>query len=191
MIRKTAAVTAASIAGVVLAGGAAIGANVGILNAADNGALGTLSADAVITTSSAPAGATSMATVTPTDQNRVQTFAVEGAGTVDLSADDAGLRLVDVQTTGPWRWEDNGSDSEVVSLRFTNGDDTLEFFASSTAEGTVVARVERPTVEPPSPGPTQTPPPRYDQQGDDDEHPEAEHEEDDEHEEHEGREDDD
>ena len=50
MIHRTASITAASIAGVILAGGAAVGANVGILNAADNSELGSLSADATIST---------------------------------------------------------------------------------------------------------------------------------------------
>jgi len=48
MVRRTAAITAASIAGVILAGGAAIGANIGILNAADDSKLGDLSAEAAV-----------------------------------------------------------------------------------------------------------------------------------------------
>ncbi len=58
MIRKTAAITASSIAGIVLAGGAAVGANVGILNAASSSDLGQLSAE-VSSADSAPGDDTS------------------------------------------------------------------------------------------------------------------------------------
>ena len=65
MIRKTAAITAASIAGVVLAGSAAVGANIGILDAADDTGLGTLSAEAAISAPAEPSTTTAPSTTVP------------------------------------------------------------------------------------------------------------------------------
>ena len=59
MLKKRTVVTALSIAAIVVAGGAAVAANVGILNAADNTPMGTLSAEADLATVAAPSSSSS------------------------------------------------------------------------------------------------------------------------------------
>ena len=201
MIRKTAAITAASIAGVVLAGSAAVGANIGILDAADDTGLGTLSAEAAIsapaettgaTVELDPSPATSEVTVAPIDDSGVQTFAVDAAGTVDLETDDSGLHVKAVHATDGWSWQETASGPNAVAITFTSGGDTLEFVAALNADGSIDAGVDRPiftsapaAASSPSPATAGT----YE---DDDEHEDDEHE-DHEHEdhEHEGGDDDD
>jgi hypothetical protein len=209
MIRKTAAITAVSIAGVVLAGSAAVGANIGILDAADETGLGTLSAEAAISTpadstvttvTSDPSPATSAVTVAPSDA-KVQTFAVDAAGTVDIETDDSGLHVKAVHANDGWTWEEASSGPDAVTLTFTSGGDTLEFVASLSPDGSIDARVDRPIVTSTSPRAT-TPAPAFDAVGGyeddddeyeghdddgDDDHEDDDHEED----EHEGRDDDD
>ena len=139
MIRKTAAITAASIAGVVLAGSAAVGANIGILDAADETGLGTLSAEAAISAPAETTGATvgldpnpatSEVTIAPTDDSGVQTFAVDAAGTVDLETDNSGLHVKAVHATDGWSWQETASGPNAVAITFTSGGDTLEFVAA-------------------------------------------------------------
>lgn len=180
MIRKTAAITAASIAGVILAGGAAVGANIGILNAADDNALGDLSAEAPITTPYAEPTATVQPIVNSTDSNGSnQSFAVDTAGTVEIGTEGSGLQLSDVRTNQGWSWQETSTDQNAVTVTFTSGADTLEFTATQNDDGTISASVDRPVI---TAAPSQTPAtPTYS----DDDH--DEYEDDD----HEGREDDD
>ncbi len=191
MIRRTAAITAASIAGVVLAGSAAVGANIGILNASDDSGLGTLSAE----TAAAEPDAGPVSSVGATDESGVRSFTVDTAGTVAVAADEAGLRLVDVRADDGWTWRETAGDPGTLAVTFTSGGDTLVFVASSNADGSIAARVDRPAV-------TQTPasgvtaPASVDAGGGDDGHEDEgyEHEgrdDDDEGYEHEGRDDDD
>lgn len=144
MLRKTAAFTAASIAGVILAGGAAVGANIGILNAADSNALGQLSAEATldVPTDTTPLGQT----LVSTDQSNVQSFTVDVAGTVSVETTDSGLRLVEVAANPGWTWEDTTSSADAVTVSFTSGSDTLEFAAVLNADGTIEPSVNRPAT---------------------------------------------
>jgi hypothetical protein len=183
MIQKTASVTAASILGVIVAGGAAIGANIGILNAADDSELGSLSADATIIT---PTDATAEPDGQPSEGGIAQAFAVDVAGTVDVEADGTGLRVIEVRTNAGWSWEETASSSESVELTFTSSDDTLEFIAYRDSDGTVTARVDRP-VATPSLTPATTHPAEDSDEYEHDDHDDEEPEE----YEHEGRDDDD
>jgi hypothetical protein len=178
MIRRTAAITAASIAGVILAGGAAVGANIGILNAADDNTLGTLSAEAPITT---PATASAQPLVDVTNATGTsQRFTVDNAGTVEVEFDDNGLRLKDVRTSQGWAWEETSTDSTSVTVRFTSGADALEFSAIPNDDGTISAGVERPVI-------TSTPTTISDPNSYDDDYDDEHDDYDDEHDEHEGR----
>jgi hypothetical protein len=144
MLRKTAAFTAASIAGVILAGGAAVGANIGILNAADSNALGQLSAEAPL---DVPTDTTPLIqTVASTDQSNVHTFTVDIAGTVSVESTDTGLRLVEVAANPGWTWEDTTSSADAVNVTFRSGGDTLEFAAVMKADGTIEPSVNRPAL---------------------------------------------
>ncbi len=205
MIRRTAAVTAASIAGVVLAGSAAVGANIGILDAADDTGLGTLSADAAIatpvdsdvtTTMPDTTPSPSAVTVLPIDDSAQQTFAVDVAGTVDIEADESGLEVKAVHANDGWTWQKTSRRHDAVTLTFSSGSDTLEFVASLAADGSIDARVDRPIVT--STSPRATPPAPYPAPSGgstDDEYEDDHHDEDDDDDgdddEHEGRDDDD
>ena len=213
MIRKTAAITAASIAGVVLAGSAAVGANIGILDAADDTGLGTLSAEAAIsapaettgaTVELDPSPATSEVTVAPTDDSGVQSFAVDAAGTVDLETDDSGLHVKAVHANDGWSWQETASGPNAVAITFTSGGDTLEFVAALNADGSIDAGVDRPIFTS-APAAASSPSPATagtyeddDEYEHDEDHDEYEDHDDDEHDddehedhEHEGSEDDD
>ena len=215
MIRKTAAITAASIAGVMLAGTAAVGANIGILNAADDTGLGTLSAEAAMSATAEPTATTVRPDPSPTtseagpadanDEPRVQTFAVDAAGTIDVELDDAGLHVKAVDANDGWSWKEADSESGTLAVTFTSGDEELEFLAALTADGSIAARVDQPVVTQrpvpaptpspaPSPAPASPPAPAAGYDDDDEYEYEDEHEDEDEdHDEyeHEGHDDDD
>jgi hypothetical protein len=144
MLRKTAAFTAASIAGVILAGGAAVGANIGILNAADSNELGQLSAEAPL---DAPTETTSLIRlVAPIDESNVHTYSVDIAGAVSVETTGSGLRLVEVGANPGWTWEDTTSRADAVTVTFTAAGDTLEFEAELLADGTIEPSVTRPAA---------------------------------------------
>ena len=86
--RRTALVTAAGIAAVVVAGAFAVGANVGILDASSDDEIGTLSAagDLVPTTAATPAPLTTTPATSTTAA--AQTYLVDAAGTVTVTADE-------------------------------------------------------------------------------------------------------
>ncbi len=199
MIRKTAAITAASLAGVILAGGAAVGANIGILNAADDNSLGNLSADMATTTATVevPMSLPPIVDDISDTSDATQSFAVDVAGTVDVETSDGGLDLGDVTTSQGWSWEETSTDGNTVMVAFSSGADTLEFTATRNADGTISASVDRPIV---TPAPTQSPVaasvPSY-RGDDDDSYEDDSYDDDDSYEdhdddgEHEGRDDDD
>ncbi len=209
MIRKPAIITAASITGVVIAGGAAIGANVGILGAADNGPIGNLSAEATVA-SSAPSTTTSIpdpttvvvAEPTPIAPVPAQTFVVDVAGDIDLATTEAGLELADVRPNPGWAWSVVSETEATIAVRFTAGADTLNFTARLNDDDTIAANVERPS--PPAAAAPATPataaPATYvddddryeDDENEDDDYEEYEEDDDDEDDdEYEGRDDDD
>jgi hypothetical protein len=198
MIRKTAAITAASIAGVIIAGGAAVGANIGILNAADDNSLGNLSADMPTTTTTVEVPASLPPTIDDISDSSdtAQSFAVDVAGTVEVQTSNGGLELGDVRTNQGWSWEETSSDNNAVIVIFTSGTDTLEFSATANADGTISASVDRPSIAPAqTPAATSSPSYRDDDEYDDDDDDRYEDDDDDydydEHDEHEGRDDDD
>jgi hypothetical protein len=196
-IGRTSLVTAAAIAGVVFAGAVAIGANIGILNAADDSEIGSLSAagdlvpadtqvvdvyldDPTMTTSDSPA---------ISDSAVAQEFAVDAAGTVAVIPTAAAVRLGDVAANPGWTWSLAQSDPSALAVTFTDGVRTLVFTAVLGPDGTIAAAVEEPIVSVSSTVPTAQGEDHDDDEDDDDEYEDDEHE-DDEYE-HEGRDDDD
>ena len=181
MIRKTAAITAASIAGVVLAGGAAIGANIGILNAADDDSLGTLSATAI--TAPAMESLTSTAETADAKSSNIQSFAVDAAGIVDLAVTDQGLQLIDVRPNDGWTWSEMDGGDGSISVSFASATDSLEFAAARNPDGTIAALVDRPAAPMLAAGYEEHD--EYEEYEDDEEHEEGyeEHEDEEEHEE--------
>ncbi|NNF55370.1 MAG: hypothetical protein HKN03_13135 [Acidimicrobiales bacterium] len=195
MIRRTAAITAASIAGVIIAGGAAVGANVGILNAANDPTFGTLSADATIFNSddTSTSTSTSSTLLNRGDNQATQVFSVDTAGTVTVETDGTGLKVADVVANTGWTWEDAGHGSGRVIVRFISATDTLEFHANLNSDGSIEAQVNRPGINTTTGSVTTSPTGSYDDDHDDDhdEYEGRDNDHDDDHDEYEGRDDDD
>lgn len=181
MIRRTAGITAVSIAGVIIAGGAAVGANVGILNASNDPTFGILSADAAIFSADATSPTSSSSTVllNGTGTQTSQVFSVDTAGTVTVETAGTGLRVADVVANAGWNWEETGHGSGTTIVRFTSATETLEFHAKLHPDGSIEASVDRPGVNTTTGSVTTSPSGSYDEDHDED------------HDKYEGRDDDD
>jgi hypothetical protein len=168
-----------SIAAVGITGAIAVGANIGILNAANNTTVGKVDTAAQLTvTSAAPAGTapnTTIVDVYVTDPTTTgaattaatagQVFDVDVAGKVTLNTNASGLHLGDVSPTAGWTWSLNQPGATQLTVTFTNGTRTLVFQATLGADGKIQANVSEPIVQQaPSGGGNVTPAP---QQGDD------------------------
>lgn len=209
MIRKTAAITAASIAGVIIAGGAAVGANIGILSAADNNDLGGLSAQAPIvspTTEQLVIIEPIAELASSTDSS--QTFTVDLAGEVEIDLAETGLRLGDARANQGWSWQESATVDGTIVVTFSSNGDQLVFTATGNDDGTISASVDRPvSASIGAPVPPMSAPSSsydddhdednyYDEDRDDEDHDDEDHDDEDhgdEHDddEHEGRDDDD
>ncbi len=152
--KRTRLVTFASIAVVVIAGAAAIGANIGILNAASDTKVGSLSAagDLTTTTPSIAAAATAIASVS---NATTKTYTVDVAGTVSLGLGGSVLTIDNVLPAAGWTWTVAQTEPNRLTVTFTDKARTLDFVATRGADGTVVADVTEPvstnaSVAPPS-----------------------------------------
>lgn len=164
-VGRTKLVTIASAVAVAAAGAFAIGANVGILNAADDTNLGELSATGAVAPPSSQVvdvylddtTAAGTAAGVPTGAGSSQTgpvpqqFTVDAAGSVALVSTDSGLRLDSVAPTSGWTWTLAQSQPSALSVTFTNGTRTLEFVATTSPDGTIAASVNEPIVTPAPP----------------------------------------
>ena len=142
--------TAAAIAGVLLAGTAAVAANIGILNAADSSAIGELAVtDELLPTAggdiNAPAVPTTTVVTTPPNSG-VQRYAIENTGTVWIMTTTSGLALDHVAAEAGWTPVLSQNDLRSLRVDFTNGDRTIVFTAELAADGSVVADVTEPTT---------------------------------------------
>jgi hypothetical protein len=178
MNRRISLVTAAAVAGTVLAGSAAVAANIGVLSAAEDNSIGNLSAEATVTTPTTvaetqvvdiyledPPATTAETTTTtgaPPDVPDVTTqeFAVEGAGAVTVDHDAAGLRVSDVDANPGWLWKTEQSSANELVVTFASSDTIYEFHASVDGNGVLDARVDQPIVNVVQvPGPASAPAP--------------------------------
>jgi hypothetical protein len=204
---RTTLVTAAAIAGVLIAGTAAVAANIGILNAADDSALGELAATDELLPQPVSGQATveavettappSTAPETTLPAGTARQYDIEGAGSVWVMTTTSGLALDHVVAVPGWSPLLSQGDLRSLRVDFTNGERTIVFTASLGADGTVVVDVTEPsTVIAQAPAAAATPSPvgaspttssGYDDDDDDDEY---EEEYEDEHE-YEGADDDD
>ena len=165
---RTSLLTAAAVAGVLLAGTAAVAANIGILNAADDSTLGDLAAtdellpaaavlDPTTVVTTAPASTVS-ATTAPTGV--AQQYDIEGAGSVWVMTTTSGLALDHVVAVPGWTPLLSQGDLRSLRVDFTNGDRTIVFTASLGDDGTVVVDVTEPSTvigQAPAAGATQSP----------------------------------
>ena len=130
MKHKTALVTALSIAGVMLAGMAALATNVGILDAASG--VGELSAAAAAET---PTTAASTPSPSPTDGD-VVAYRIEDIGIVTLARQDDELTLHSV-VAGAWGYRLDSEGTE-LAITFMLDDQEVRFGARVEGGQTVV-----------------------------------------------------
>jgi hypothetical protein len=168
MISRTALVTTASIAAVVLAGSFAMGANLGLFDRAqDSSGVGQLELAQVQAAPVTP-GATEGSSAV--EQWSTQDYDVDGAGIVSLRWRGGTLDVARAQAAAGWNAvvEPSGS-ADAATVAFTSSSGSVyRFSAQLHADGSVQASVDAQSGQSSGAG--------------------AEHEEDDEEEEHEGRE---
>ncbi|HSP28102.1 MAG TPA: hypothetical protein VLN74_06090, partial [Ilumatobacteraceae bacterium] len=129
---RTSLITTVAIAGVMLAGGAAIAANIGILSAADSSEIGELAATELVAVP-AGAGTTSTTSTTSTTTPGVAAtsdYVVDDAGKVSLLASDDGLALAAATATDGWTPALSQSEPASLTVVFTNGARTVVFTAT-------------------------------------------------------------
>lgn len=206
---RTSFVTAAAIAAVLVAGSAAVAANIGILNAADSSAIGDLAAtdELLPATGTAPATPTAMveAPVIPSTVTTMppttgpQRYDIANTGSVWVMTTTSGLALDHVVAEPAWISAVSQGDLRSLRVDFTNGDRTIVFTAALADDGSVVVDVTEPTTvvaAAPAATGTQstagvTPTPTTATYSDDDHYENDDHYESDHDDDHEGAEDDD
>ncbi len=134
MRHRTALITAGSIAVVILAAAVAVGANLGILNAADSRPVGSLSA----------AAAVKVVRAHPADVP--QKYIIRKAGTVSVAATKSRLRVVNVTARRGWRWTLRQTANRRLTVTFKSGSRVYEFVTILWRHGRVVARVDQPVT---------------------------------------------
>ncbi len=200
----------------LIAGTAAVAANIGILNAADDSALGELAAtdellapastlDATTITTMAVTAPSSTAPETTVPTGTAQQYDIEGAGSVWVMTTTSGLALDHVVAVPGWSPLLSQGDLRSLRVDFTNGDRTIVFTASLGADGSVAVDVTEPSTviaQAPATGATQSPvgasptttaaaTTTYDDDHDDDEYDDDEYDDDEDEHEYEGADDDD
>lgn len=154
---RTSLLTAVAIAGVLVAGTAAVAANIGILNAADNSTIGELTAtDGLLPDLAADAGIPTSAageaplppstTVTARADDSVQQYDIAGTGAVWVMTTSSGLTLDHVVAAPGWTAALSQGDLRSLQVEFTNVERTVVFTASLGDDGTVVVDVTEPTT---------------------------------------------
>ena len=161
MGHRAALITAGSIALVIFAGAVAVGANLGILNAADSRPFGKLSA-----ASAAPATDSEVIRVYAGEKSpdKPQMYVIKKAGTVSVSATKNALWLTGVTVRPGWKWALAQTSDSRLKVTFTSSAATYKFVAVLDRDGTLLARVDRPVTKvvasaPSGSGPSYTAPP--------------------------------
>ncbi len=140
--------TAAAIAGVLVAGSAAVAANIGILNAADSSAIGELAATDELLPSADTSTTTFETTTVPSTATAPgpQRYDIESIGSVWVTTTTSGLALDQVVTDTAWTSTLSQGDLRSLRVEFTNSDRTVVFTASLADDGTVAVDVTEPTT---------------------------------------------
>ena len=144
MAHRTTLITAASIVAVVLASAAAVGANLGILNVADAGPVGDLSATAAAPQASGPEVVDVY--VDDTKGTTSQQYKVEKAGTIGVVATKTGVRLDDISVKPGWRWTLVQNAQKRLTVTLKSKSTMYRFVASLGAGGKLAARVVQPVT---------------------------------------------
>jgi len=154
---RTSFVTAAAITAVLVAGSAAVAANIGILDAADSSAIGDLAAtDQLLPAAGAvPATPTAMVEVPVTSSNTATTmppatgpqrYDIANTGSVWVITTTSGLALDHVVAEPDWTPVMSQGDLRSLRVDFTNGDRTIVFTAALADDGSVTVDVTEPTT---------------------------------------------
>jgi len=155
---RTSLVTAAAVAGVLIAGTAAVAANIGILDAADESAIGDLAAtdellptagadtDTSTTTTMAVTEVTAPPTTIAAPDGGVQQYAIDGVGTVWIATTRSGVAVDHVDALPGWSAALTQTDLRSLQVDLTNGDRTVQFVAALGDDGLVVVDVTEPMV---------------------------------------------
>jgi hypothetical protein len=160
---RTTLITALAVAGVLVAGTAAIAANIGILNSTDDSSIGSLSAtDDLIDITSTTAAPTTIATTTTStlpdsSPNAGESYVVDDAGVVTLSSASGALTLVSATPEAGWTVTAAQPGPLNLDVTFTNGTRTLVFSAVLGPDGVVVADVVEPVDVMGAPAPAPAP----------------------------------
>jgi hypothetical protein len=155
---RTTLITAVAVAGVLIAGTAAIAANIGILNASNDSSIGSLSAtDDLVPSTTLDAGSpmvveiatptsTPGTTQAPTTVAGAASYVVDDAGTVSVTGTPGSLTLVEAAANPGWTPAATQPDPLSLRVAFDNGTRTVVFTATLTADGTIAADVTEPVI---------------------------------------------
>jgi hypothetical protein len=143
MRHRTALITAGSIALVIFAGAVAVGANLGILNAADSRPFGKLSAAADVQTTGSEVVHVYATENMPAEP---QQYVIRKAGTVSVTATKKSLRLADVTTRPGWTWSLSQTADSKLTVTFKSSTTTYTFLATLHRDGSIAARVDKPVT---------------------------------------------
>ncbi len=188
----------------LLAGTAAVAANIGILNKADSSTIGDLTAtDELLPTAGADADIPTTVTIesvpsttptTPTtladtpDTTAAQQYDIAGTGTVWVMTTTSGVALDHVVAETGWTPTLTQADLRSLRVEFVNGDRTVVFTASIGDDGRVIVDVTEPTTivaaTPAAPTATPSAAPATGDRYEDDEYEDDDRYEDDEYEDH-------
>lgn len=150
-MRRTTLITATSVVGIVIAGATAIGANIGILSAAEANPVGELSAAAPVEPTEQPADVDGSLDQPGTTgipaSGEVTAFAVASAGTVAVAQVNGTVRLGDVVANPGWTWSSSQDEDTSLMVTFASADATYEFVASLGPDNAIQARVDQPIVQ--------------------------------------------
>ena len=142
------------------AGTVAVAANIGILNAADDSALGELAAtDELLPSAPAPDPTTISTVETTLPAGTAQQYDIEGAGSVWVQTTTSGLALDHVEAVSGWSPLLSQGDPRSLRVDFTNGARTIVFTASLGGDGAIVVDVTEPSTalaQAPAAGTTQS-----------------------------------
>jgi hypothetical protein len=130
---------------VLLAGSAAVAANIGILNAADSSTIGDLAA----TDDLLPAAGAGISTTTYTSAphgDATQQYDIAGTATVWVMTTTSGLALDHVVAEPGWNPTLTQTDLRSLRVDFVNGDRTIVFTAAIGDDNVVVVDVTEPTT---------------------------------------------
>jgi hypothetical protein len=160
MDRRTMVITAAAVGAVVLAGGTAVAANVGILNSTSGDSIGKLTAVAPTTTPSSPdpTSATPAIPTVPSPTTTMQSTAaavgqqykVADAALVTVERTDLGIKLGNVTAQPGWTHDDEQISPTKLTVTLHSADVTYVFTAELAADGTIAAGLDQPVDQTPS-----------------------------------------